>query len=215
MCPDSAGTMSLVARSIIPRWFERQRGRATAVMGLGYVASQTLAPLVNSYVIRAHGWRTCWILWGILLAGIYVPISQWLCVNSPSEVSSAMQNSRLKIGLLAYCLLSILSSFHLFSFSFPTFLTPSFEPLLWLALIRYFLMRCFLPQRMQVGLVIDGDLQVQMLPVSSFLPAPTRRHNYTLKQALRKPAFWILLWCAFQPAAVNTAIIFHLSSIIK
>ena len=80
--------MVLIAKTIVNQWFTTARGRAHAFMGLGFVASQACVPLINAAIINNYGWRSCWTCWGALLGIIFVPVSQFLVVDKPAEVSS-------------------------------------------------------------------------------------------------------------------------------
>lgn len=78
--------MVLIAKTIVNQWFQVSRGRAHAIMGLGFVASQALVPLINAFFISDFGWRICWRYWSLLLATVFVPVSQLLVINKPSQV---------------------------------------------------------------------------------------------------------------------------------
>ena len=76
----------LIAKTIINQWFQTKRGRAHAFMGLGFVGSQALVPLINASIITAYDWRFCWKFWASMLAAVFVPFSQILVVDKPAQV---------------------------------------------------------------------------------------------------------------------------------
>lgn len=72
------GALSLVSAWIVGEWFERKRGIATAMAGLGGGLSVMSIPLINNWLIEQYGWQTAWQglacgVWGLLiLPGIFL-----------------------------------------------------------------------------------------------------------------------------------------------
>ena len=72
------GALSLVSVWIVGEWFERRRGIATAMAGLGGGLSVMSIPLINNWLIENHGWQTAWqgLAWGVwlmlILPGIFI-----------------------------------------------------------------------------------------------------------------------------------------------
>jgi MFS family permease len=54
------GALSLVSVWIVGEWFERRRGIATAMAGLGGGLSVMSIPLINNWLIQNYGWQTAW-----------------------------------------------------------------------------------------------------------------------------------------------------------
>lgn len=54
------GALSLVSVWIVGEWFERRRGIATAMAGLGGGISVMTIPLINNWLIEKYGWQTAW-----------------------------------------------------------------------------------------------------------------------------------------------------------
>lgn len=65
------GALSLVSVWLIGEWFERRRGMATAIAGLGGGLSVMTIPVFNNYMIENHGWETAWIA---LATGVWVAL---------------------------------------------------------------------------------------------------------------------------------------------
>ncbi len=63
------GALSLVSVWIVGEWFERRRGIATAMAGLGGGLSVMTIPLINNWLIENYGWQTAWqgLAWGVWL----------------------------------------------------------------------------------------------------------------------------------------------------
>ncbi|MBT5414642.1 MAG: MFS transporter, partial [Rhodospirillaceae bacterium] len=64
------GMMGHVAMTAMGRWFNRKRGRAVAIAGLGFPAGEALFPLIVVAAIGLVGWRMTWLAAGILLATV-------------------------------------------------------------------------------------------------------------------------------------------------
>ncbi|MBA4495079.1 MFS transporter [Paenactinomyces guangxiensis] len=142
------GSMTLIPSTLVPQWFIRQRGRAMSLMAIGGFLGSALVPPINGYLIHRLGWQYSWIVWGMLLLVIFVPLAGFFVRNRPEDMGLQPDN-----GLLKHQDNSTDSSF-------------------------------------------------------------TER-SWTLKEAIKTKAFWLILYCVGVPALVNTAIVFHLPSILK
>ena len=54
------GALSLASVWLVGEWFERRRGMATAVAGLGGGLSVMTVPLINNWLIMHYGWESAW-----------------------------------------------------------------------------------------------------------------------------------------------------------
>ena len=66
------GSLTLIPTTLLALWFVRQRGRVTALAGLGGAASLAIIPPVAHIIILNFGWRDTWVvfafaIWGLLL----------------------------------------------------------------------------------------------------------------------------------------------------
>ncbi len=66
------GLGSTVSHSIVSKWFVRYRGRALSAVTMGYSLSGIVLPLPATYLILTFGWRSGWVVLGIvtLLLGL-------------------------------------------------------------------------------------------------------------------------------------------------
>jgi MFS family permease len=81
-----SGVLTLAARTLIPQWFVRRRGRAFSIVGLGSAVSLALIPRVNESLISWVGWRDAWmIVAGVSLHGL-TPAIALLVRNRPEDV---------------------------------------------------------------------------------------------------------------------------------
>lgn len=80
------GSLSLVGTQGVVLWFEQRRGFALAVTTMGTVAILSLAPLTFGALIDAYGWRRTWMILGIAVAVILLPIARFGIVDRPEDL---------------------------------------------------------------------------------------------------------------------------------
>ena len=56
------GALFLVSVWMVGEWFERRRGIATAICGLGGGLSVMTIPLINDVVVQTWNWQTAWVV---------------------------------------------------------------------------------------------------------------------------------------------------------
>ncbi|MDA1014572.1 MAG: MFS transporter [Planctomycetota bacterium] len=59
------GALCLVSIWLIGEWFERKRGFATAIAGVGGGLSVMTIPVLNHWLIESYGWQTGWMVLGV------------------------------------------------------------------------------------------------------------------------------------------------------
>jgi MFS family permease len=72
------GMMGHVAMTAMGRWFNRKRGRAVAIAGLGFPTGEAVLPLIVVASIGLIGWRMTWVAAAVLLATVPVLIMTFL-----------------------------------------------------------------------------------------------------------------------------------------
>ncbi|MCK5584686.1 MFS transporter [Candidatus Bipolaricaulota bacterium] len=75
----------IVTLSTVARWFRKRRGMMTGVVKAGTGTGQFLLPLVASALILANGWRSTYVVIGVVILVVYVVASR-LVKRSPDEV---------------------------------------------------------------------------------------------------------------------------------
>lgn len=84
------GALALVATTAVALWFTRKRGLAmgivSAIGGMGI----TLIPLAGERLIADLGWRTAWMVEGLVVWAVVVPIAVFAIRNRPSDVGQHM-----------------------------------------------------------------------------------------------------------------------------
>jgi MFS family permease len=92
------GTAQLAYSRAVLTWFERRRGLALALVLTGSGAGSILLPILAQHVITADGWRSAYLVLG-LIALLGLPLTALLMRNNPSlEVNPKIAGERTKIG---------------------------------------------------------------------------------------------------------------------
>ncbi len=80
------GSLGLVPSSLVALWFVRKRGRATALAGLGMVASQAIFPPLIHTLNTQIGWRQTWVVLGIIVWAVLIPVAVLFIRRTPESV---------------------------------------------------------------------------------------------------------------------------------
>ncbi|MEN0110786.1 MAG: MFS transporter [Planctomycetota bacterium] len=88
------GAMTLAGNWLIGEWFERRRGFATAIAGLGGGASVVCVPLANDWVIGVCGWRGGWVALATLVWGVMLLPSRFLVCDRPELMGLSPDGDR-------------------------------------------------------------------------------------------------------------------------
>lgn len=78
--------ISIGASVVVSRWFIRTRGRANGLLSVSHSIGMVAFPIIASLIIAGQGWRSAWVVLGILVWVIaLVPVSL-LIVQRPEDV---------------------------------------------------------------------------------------------------------------------------------
>ena len=80
------GSLTINATLLVNQWFVTRRGRAIALMGLGFPLSNAVLPPLSRFLIDAYGWREAYALLGVLVLLLVVPAAVFLVRNRPEDV---------------------------------------------------------------------------------------------------------------------------------
>jgi MFS family permease len=81
-----SGVVTLAARTLIPHWFVRRRGRAFSLLGLAATLSLALFPATNEFLIGVFGWRGAWRANAVLILLVLLPIVAFVVRDRPEAV---------------------------------------------------------------------------------------------------------------------------------
>ncbi|MFN2370966.1 MAG: MFS transporter [Candidatus Krumholzibacteriia bacterium] len=78
------GLLSLTAVTTMARVFDRGRGRALSVTGVGYPLGEGLLPLGVVALVHMVGWRLSWGILGAVVLLLLLPLMIWLLRHVPT-----------------------------------------------------------------------------------------------------------------------------------
>lgn len=79
------GMLAHISMTASARWFDRDRGKALAVSGLGHPAGEAIWPSLVVAMILAIGWRQTWIAAAGFLLVVIIPAFTWLLAGKPAS----------------------------------------------------------------------------------------------------------------------------------
>jgi MFS family permease len=79
------GTLSTTSVNMVNLWFERLRGRATAVAMMGLAAGGLVIPPLAEQITIAHGWRTAYGALGLAVLVVMLPVGLMFFRNRPQD----------------------------------------------------------------------------------------------------------------------------------
>ncbi len=65
------GTLTMVSRNMVMKWFEKRRERANLILGATVSLGFSLAPKLFYGLIKKHGWENAWIIIGGVIATVF------------------------------------------------------------------------------------------------------------------------------------------------
>ncbi len=75
-------------QTLISRWFERKRGMALGILGTGFSMGGFVVVPVLRLIIDSAGWDVAFIVSGIVIVAVFVPLGLFLVRNSPADVGA-------------------------------------------------------------------------------------------------------------------------------
>jgi MFS family permease len=83
------GSLMLSSAHLVAQWFNRKRGFALSLMGLGFSLSMATHPPLAQWLIDQVGWRGAWFWLGVMTWLLLVPAVAILVENKPESVGLA------------------------------------------------------------------------------------------------------------------------------
>jgi MFS family permease len=83
------GGLSLVSLNLVNLWFDRLRGRATAMAMLGLALGGLAIPGTAEHVTVAYGWRIAYLALGAMVVAIMLPVGLMCFRNRPQTYGLA------------------------------------------------------------------------------------------------------------------------------
>lgn len=79
------GSIMMNCANLVAHWFSRRRGFAMSLMALGFGVSMAVHPPLGQFLIAQFGWRTAWVLLGLLTWLIMLPPLFLLVFDKPED----------------------------------------------------------------------------------------------------------------------------------
>jgi len=79
------GALGLINNHAVNLWFERRRGLAVGILGLGMAGATALFPPLIDEGIQTYGWETTYVIMGGLLAAMMLPVGALLYRDAPER----------------------------------------------------------------------------------------------------------------------------------
>jgi MFS family permease len=80
------GSLMLCSANLVAQWFDRKRGFALSLMGLGFSLTMAAHPPLAQWLIDELGWRAAWFWLGIMTWLLLVPAVAILVENKPESL---------------------------------------------------------------------------------------------------------------------------------
>ena len=85
MAVGAGGVALSTGSTIVARWFEKRRGLAIGLAGGAMSAGQLVLIPLATWLTLAYGWRTSFLVLGIAVLALVLPLGTWLIRNDPEE----------------------------------------------------------------------------------------------------------------------------------
>jgi MFS family permease len=72
--------------AVVPRWFVRKRGLASAVALSGVGAGSLLITLLSERLVVSIGWRSTYVLYGLAILAVLLPLTLLVHRDSPQQI---------------------------------------------------------------------------------------------------------------------------------
>jgi sugar phosphate permease len=72
--------------STIPRWFNQRKGLAVGIVVAGFGVGALVTPLLTQTLISSYGWRTSFLILGVISWAVIIPLSQ-LVRRGPAQMN--------------------------------------------------------------------------------------------------------------------------------
>ena len=81
-----AATGQVVGSAVLARWFTRRRATALSVLSSAGMAGISLLLPVFTWMILTLGWRTTYVVMGMIVLVVFLPLSLWIVRDAPEQM---------------------------------------------------------------------------------------------------------------------------------
>lgn len=80
------GAMTILATNMLPMWFDRQLGRLMGFKALAMPIGTATVPVLLAVTIAQFGWRSAYVMMGLLVLAVMLPLIVLVYRNRPNDV---------------------------------------------------------------------------------------------------------------------------------
>lgn len=80
------GALAFLSGNILAHWFHRRLGFVEGLRQIGMAGAMAVIPTMNLALVTAFGWRGAYLVLGVLVAGLLLPIAAFVFRNRPEDV---------------------------------------------------------------------------------------------------------------------------------
>jgi MFS family permease len=84
-----AATGPVIASGVVARWFSKRRGTALSVLGSASMTGMSLLVPAVTWLILTQGWRTTYMVIGLIVLVVVLPLCLWVIRDSPESMGLA------------------------------------------------------------------------------------------------------------------------------
>lgn len=84
------GALSLLSSSTLAFWFDRRLGTVEGIRQVGMAAALAAVPALNLWLIGAVGWRAAFVVLGLAVCGVMLPLLLFVFHNRPEDVGQVI-----------------------------------------------------------------------------------------------------------------------------
>ena len=83
---------NLSVTKLVANWFEKNAGMALGIAAIGISFSGVVLPLLVDPLIDLIGWRSVYIVFGLIVIFLLIPLIRYLVIDTPEEVGQSKDN---------------------------------------------------------------------------------------------------------------------------
>ena len=83
---------NLSVTKLVANWFEKNAGMALGIAAIGISFSGVVLPLLVDPLIDLIGWRSVYIVFGLIVIFLLIPLVRYLVIDNPEEVGQFKDN---------------------------------------------------------------------------------------------------------------------------
>lgn len=94
-----AGTTPLSYNRVLSHWFDKRRGLALGLATIGIGVSTFFMPLLAHYLVSSFGWRAAYMLLGLLVVVVTIPVVGLLLKETPQSMGLMPDGAKSEEGI--------------------------------------------------------------------------------------------------------------------